>query len=127
MEEQIVFGDEMMPITLPDDVQIAPPGLSTTLSAVDDIEATVRQALHEPIGRPLLSETARPDWKVTIAFDDPTVPCFAPVWENPSSIHQALGFETTKTVEEAVKKAQDYHGKDASIVFVKYPILACRQ
>ncbi|MGB9439289.1 MAG: hypothetical protein WCB15_15200 [Desulfobacterales bacterium] len=37
MEEQIVFGDEMMPITLPDDVQSAPPGLSTTLSAVDDI------------------------------------------------------------------------------------------
>jgi len=47
--------------------------------------------------------------------------------ENPSSIHQVLGFETTKTVEEAVKKAQDYHGKDASTVFVKYPILACRQ
>ena len=63
MEEQIVFGDEMVPITLPDDVQIAPPGLSTTLSAVDDIEATVRQALQEPIGRPLLSETARPNWK----------------------------------------------------------------
>jgi nickel-dependent lactate racemase len=63
-----------MPIKLPDDVQSVPPGLSTTLSAVDNIEATVRQALQEPIGRPLLGETARPDWKVTIAFDDPTVP-----------------------------------------------------
>jgi len=81
MEEQIVFGDEMMPIKLPDDIQSVPPGLSTTLSAVNDIEATIRQALQKPIGRPLLGETARPDWKVTIAFDDPTVPCFAPVWE----------------------------------------------
>ena len=46
---------------------------------------------------------------------------------NPASIQQALGFETAMTVEEAIKKARDYHGKDASIVFVKYPILACRQ
>ncbi len=48
MEEQIVFGDEMMPITLPDDVRIAPPGLSTTLSAVDDIEATIRRHCRNP-------------------------------------------------------------------------------
>ena len=81
MEEQIVFGDEIMPVTLPDNIQSAPPGLSTTLSAVDNIEATVRQALLEPLDRPLLSEMAKPNWKVTIAFDDPTVPCFAPVWE----------------------------------------------
>lgn len=49
MEEQIVFGDEVMPIALPDNIQSAPPGLSTTLSVVDNIEATVRQALLEPL------------------------------------------------------------------------------
>ena len=46
---------------------------------------------------------------------------------NPSEIRQALGFETADTVEDAVAKAQGYHGRDASIVFVKYPLLACRQ
>jgi hypothetical protein len=38
-----------------------------------------------------------------------------------------LGFEPAGTVEEAVEKAQEVHGKDASIAFVKYPILASRQ
>jgi hypothetical protein len=73
MKEEIVFGDRMMPITLPDDVRTAPPGLATTLSAVSDLEATIRQALQKPLGRPPLREMARPDWKVTIAFDDPSV------------------------------------------------------
>ena len=81
MEEQIVFGDRMITANLPDTVQSAPPGLSTTLAPVNDIEETIRKALQKPIGRKPLSQTARPNMKVTIAFDDPTVPCFAPVWE----------------------------------------------
>ena len=81
MEDQIIFGDRMIPVKLPDIVQSAPPGFSTTLAAVDDIEGTIQKALQAPIGRAPLSEVASPDWKVTIAFDDPTVPCFAPVWE----------------------------------------------
>ncbi len=81
MEEQIVFGDRMITANLPDTVRIAPPGLSTTLAPVNDIEETIRKALQKPIGRKPLSQTARPNMKVTIAFDDPTVPCFAPVWE----------------------------------------------
>jgi len=80
MEDQIVFGDQMMTVKLPDNVLSAPPGLSTTLTAVDDIEGEIRSALQKPLGRPLLHELAKPNWKVTIAFDDPTVPCFAPVW-----------------------------------------------
>jgi len=81
MEEQIVFGDRMIPVKLPDNVQSAPQGFSTNLSPVDDIEGTFRKALQEPLGRPPLSKVAKPNWKVTIAFDDATVPCFAPVWE----------------------------------------------
>lgn len=81
MEEQIVFGDRMIPVKLPDNTQSAPQGLSTTLPPVDDLEATIREALQAPLGRPPLREFVRPGWKVTIAFDDPTVPCFAPVWE----------------------------------------------
>lgn len=81
MEAQIIFGDQMMPVNLPEDVRSAPPGLSTSLPAVDDIEETVRKALQNPLGLPPLSDLAKPEWKVTIAFDDPSVPCFAPVWE----------------------------------------------
>jgi hypothetical protein len=74
-------GDRMIPVKLPENVQSVPPGLSTTLAPLDDIEAEIRRALQHPLGRPALRELARPNWKVTIAFDDPTVPCFAPVWE----------------------------------------------
>ena len=81
MEEQIVFGEQMIPIKLPENTMIAPPGLSTSLSPVDDVEGTIRKALKEPLGRPPLGELVKPNWKVTIAFDDPTVPCFVPIWE----------------------------------------------
>ena len=47
--------------------------------------------------------------------------------ENPSDIQRTLGFDTAETVGEAVAKAKECQGKDASIVFVKYPILASRQ
>ena len=81
MEDQVVFGDRMIPVKLPDNVQSAPPGLSTTLPPTDDLEMTIRKALQEPLGRAPISKIVKPNWKVTIAFDDPTVPCFAPVWE----------------------------------------------
>ncbi|UCE55574.1 MAG: DUF2088 domain-containing protein [Desulfobacterales bacterium] len=81
MQDQIVFGDQMIPVKLPENVQTAPPGLSTALAPVDDIEGSIRSALQQPLGRPALRELAKPNWKVTVAFDDPTVPCFAPVWE----------------------------------------------
>jgi hypothetical protein len=81
MDAQIVFGEKMIPVKLPENVQTAPQDLSTRLAPVDDIEDTIGKALQKPLGRKPLSEVARPDWKVTIAFDDPTVPCFAPVWE----------------------------------------------
>jgi len=81
MEDQIVFGDRMIPVKLPDTVQSAPPGLSTTLPPVDNPEEAILKALQSPLGRPPLREIVKPNWRVTIAFDDPTVPCFAPVWE----------------------------------------------
>ena len=81
MEEQIVYGDQMIPVRLPDNVKSAPPGLSTTLPPVDDNEVAIQNALKEPVGRPPLSEIVKPGWKITIAFDDPSVPCFVPMWE----------------------------------------------
>ena len=81
MQEQIVFGNKTIPVTLPDDVITAPPGLSTTLTATEDIQGTIQKALQSPLGRPPLHELVAPGSRVAIAFDDPTVPCFAPVWE----------------------------------------------
>lgn len=80
MQEQIVFGAGTIPVTLPDNVITAPPGLSTTLTATEDIQGTIQRALQNPLGRPPLHELVTPGSRVTIAFDDPTVPCFAPVW-----------------------------------------------
>ena len=101
-----------------------------------------------------------PGSRVTIAFDDPTVPCFAPVWEpaiklviaelekggvkrsnitlvsaghiivagpENSSLVNHVGFEPARTVEAAIDMARERHGKDASVAFVKYPLLACRE
>ena len=100
MEDQIVFGDRMIPVKLPDNVQSAPPGLSTTLPPVDNPEETIFRALQRPLGRPPLREMVKPNWRVTIAFDDPTVPCFAPVWE------PALKLVMEELERGGVKKSQ---------------------
>lgn len=81
MEDQIVFGDRLISVILPDTIQTAPPGLSTNLPPVDNPEEMILRALQRPLGRPPLRDMVKPNWRVTIAFDDPTVPCFAPVWE----------------------------------------------
>jgi lactate racemase len=100
MEDQIVFGDRMIPVKLPDNVRSAPPGLSTTLPPVDNPEETILRALQRPLGRPPLREIVKPNWRVTIAFDDPTVPCFAPIWE------PALRLVIEELVRGGVKKSQ---------------------
>jgi hypothetical protein len=46
--------------------------------------------------------------------------------ENPAVIRH-LGFEPTASVEEAIRKAKAVHGKDAKVVFVRYPMLMRRQ
>ena len=81
MDEQIVYGDRMIPVRFPDRTKIVPPGLFTFLPPVADLKATIEAALQKPLDLPPLRELAKPGSKVTIAFDDPTVPCFAPVWE----------------------------------------------
>ena len=81
MDEQIVFGDRMIPVKLPERTMVASPGISMPLPPVQNLRGAIQEALRNPLGMPPLYELAKPGWKVTLAFDDPTVPCFAPVWE----------------------------------------------
>jgi hypothetical protein len=81
MDEQMVFGDRMIPVRLPDRTRFVPQGLSTSLPPVADLRAALQEALRRPLDLPPLRELAKPGWKVTVAFDDPTVPCYGPVWE----------------------------------------------
>ena len=83
MDERIVFGDQWKRVQLPDGRSevVSPGGVSLPLSPVEDLAEAVRAALKRPVDTPPLREIAKPGWRVTVAFDDPTVPCWAPVWE----------------------------------------------
>ena len=112
MREQIVFGDQMARVTLPDSVITAPPGLSTTLEPVEDIGGEIQRALQSPLGRPPLPELVKPGDKVTIAFDDPTVPCFAPVWEPAiKQVIAELGKSGVKPTDITLVNAGGIHRK----------------
>lgn len=80
LERAVVFGDRMVPVRLPDRTQVAPAGLSLPLEPAPDLDDAVRAALERPIDRPPLRDHVRPGDRVTVAFDDATVPCYAPLW-----------------------------------------------
>ncbi|HJR18284.1 MAG TPA: lactate racemase domain-containing protein [Actinomycetota bacterium] len=80
MQQTIVFGDAMISVELPDRTHVVSPGLSIPLDPVGDLAAAVRAGLDAPEDLPPLRELARGKRRVTIAFDDATVPCYAPVW-----------------------------------------------
>ncbi|MFN2545525.1 MAG: lactate racemase domain-containing protein [Actinomycetota bacterium] len=80
MREQLVFGDRFVEAELPDDTAVVSPGLSLPLEPAPDLAQAVEIALRNPLQSPPLAELARGASRVTVAFDDPTVPCYAPVW-----------------------------------------------
>lgn len=75
-----MFGDRYIECELPDDTQEIPPGLSMPLQPVADLRASVREALDAPLELPPIKNLVKAGSRVTIAFDDATVPCYAPVW-----------------------------------------------
>ncbi|MCA1727112.1 MAG: lactate racemase domain-containing protein [Actinobacteria bacterium] len=80
MQQQIVFGDSFVTAEVPDDTRVISAGLSVPLEPVADLEAAVREAVERPLDTPPLREMARGKRTVTVAFDDATVPCYAPLW-----------------------------------------------
>jgi hypothetical protein len=95
---QIPCGDTMVPVTTDERIVPIKQGLTTPIEPQPDPAAAVRAALAAPLDRPPLIEQARPGMKVTIAFDDPTVPCFAPVWE--TALSQMIEQLTAGGVDE---------------------------
>ena len=77
---RIVCGSRTVPIDLDDDMQLVEQAPTAPVEPQADLAGAVRAALAAPLDRPPLSEIVRPGMRVTIAFDDPTVPCYAPVW-----------------------------------------------
>lgn len=80
IERQIVCGDRFVSARLPDDTAFLSSGLNVPLPATEDLAACVRGALERPLDTAPLVELARGARAVTVAFDDPTVPCYAPLW-----------------------------------------------
>lgn len=80
MQRDIVCGEKMIEATLPDDAVVLSQGISLPLPPVDDLGAEVVAALRKPLDTSPLGELVQAGSTVTVAFDDPTVPCYAPMW-----------------------------------------------
>lgn len=72
MDLKLLCGDALVEARLPDDARIikAP----EPIAALDDVDAAIRRALAEPSGHEPLASLVGPTSKVTIAFDDLTIP-----------------------------------------------------
>jgi hypothetical protein len=99
MQRQIVFGDSWITAELPDDTQVVGPGISLGIEPVADIEGAIVQALENPLDMPPLRELAKGKSRVLVAFDDATVPCYAPVW--PIALDRIIGALIEGGVEES--------------------------
>ncbi|MDQ3940058.1 MAG: lactate racemase domain-containing protein [Actinomycetota bacterium] len=79
-ERQLVFGDRFITARFPDHTQVVSSGVAAALEPTYDLPAAVSSALTQPLDGPPLRERVRPGSKVTVAFDDATVPCYVPLW-----------------------------------------------
>ena len=80
MQRDIVFGNRFLRVDLPEDAHIVSPGVSLGLPQVEDEAEAVRSALRDPLEAEPVRESVGSGSRVTVAFDDPTVPCYAPLW-----------------------------------------------
>ena len=76
---EVPFGEQTIEAEFPDHTFRIPGTAMPKLPPVDDIDSAVAEALAHPIGSPAIPDLVTPSSKVTIAFDDPTVPAFGPI------------------------------------------------
>lgn len=80
MRTALAYGAESIEVELPDATVTPDTGVSVPLPVTDDLSAEVRAALSDPLESPPLRDLAATASHVTIAFDDPTVGQYGPVW-----------------------------------------------
>lgn len=82
MDLTIPYGDTFIQASLPERTRIIKSSwLPHKLEPVRDLDLEIERALNSPINSKSISELVKSEMKITIAFDDPTVLCFAPVRE----------------------------------------------
>ena len=79
MNVELPYGERTLTATLPERTRVLSNTEAVVPAPVDDLPAAVAQALAEPIGLPRLSRLVKPRARVTIAFDDATVPSYGPI------------------------------------------------
>jgi nickel-dependent lactate racemase len=81
MEVSLPYGPGSITVTVPDRARVVRGGgdRDTRLAPARDQAQAVRDALANPLGLPPIRELVRPNARMLIAFDDPTVPAFGPV------------------------------------------------
>jgi hypothetical protein len=75
----ISYGDRTIRAELPNRTFSIAPAAHKRLEPITDLKGAVKDALSKPLGMPPISELAKPGARVTVAFDDPTVPAFGPI------------------------------------------------
>jgi hypothetical protein len=77
---ELAFGAESISVELPEETVSPDTGISVPLPVTTDLGGDVQRALGEPLDSPPLRDLVKPGAMVTIAFDDPTVGQYGPVW-----------------------------------------------
>jgi lactate racemase len=80
VRESLVHGPGWIEADLPDDTRVVSPGITLPLPPSPDLADAVRDALQRPLDTAPLRDLARGKRRALVAFDDPTVPCYAPLW-----------------------------------------------
>ena len=80
MRTELAYGAESISVELPDNTVSPDTGISVPLPICTDLGAEVLKAMREPLDSPPLRELVSAGSRVTIAFDDPTVGQYGPIW-----------------------------------------------
>jgi len=76
---ELPYGETTLTATLPERTRVVSNTEAVVPPPVGDLTAAVGRALAQPIGLPPLSRLAKAGSRVTIAFDDATVPSYGPI------------------------------------------------
>jgi lactate racemase len=79
MNVDLPYGETTLTATLPGRTRSFSNTEAVTPAFVDDLPAAVGHALANPLGLPRIGELVKPHSRVTIAFDDATVPSYGSI------------------------------------------------